>query len=130
MINRTIAIILGVALSGHYAAAVSAQPAEASRQILLSGADWRIHEDAAGKGKEKRLFEADMSSPGWIPATVPGNIQADLEAAHQLKPLWYGAGDPRLYDVARKDWWYRKDFTVVPTDNSVRVATLALTSIL
>jgi hypothetical protein len=97
-----------------------------SRQILLSGADWRIHEDAAGKGKEKRLFEADMSSPGWIPATVPGNIQADLEAAHQLKPLWYGAGDPRLYDVARKDWWYRKDFTVVPPENSVRLATLAL----
>ena len=29
-----------------------------------------------------------------------------------LKPLWYGAGDPRLQDVARKDWWYRKDFTV------------------
>ena len=43
---------------------------------------------------------------------MPGNIQADLEAAHLLKPLWYGAGDPRLYEVARKDWWYRKDFAV------------------
>ena len=54
------------------------------------------------RAQEQRLFEADPSSPGWIPATVPGNIQADLEAAHQLKPLWYGAGDPRLDDVAQK----------------------------
>ena len=64
------------------------------------------------RARNSGLFAADASSAGWIPATVPGNIQADLEAAHVLKPLWYGAGDPRLYDVARKDWWYRKDFTV------------------
>jgi beta-mannosidase len=41
---------------------------------------------------------------------VPGSIQSDLEAAHLLKPLWYGAGDPHLDNVARKDWWYRLDF--------------------
>lgn len=89
-------------------------PAEAgaSTTLDLSGADWRIHEDADGQGAERRLFEADVASAGWIPATVPGNIQADLEAAHQLKPLWYGAGDPRMHEAARKDWWYRKDFTV------------------
>ena len=43
---------------------------------------------------------------------MPGNIQADLESAHQLRPLWYGAGDPRLAEVAQKDWWYRRDFVV------------------
>ena len=48
----------------------------------------------------------------WIPAKVPGNIQADLEAAHVLNPLWYGTGDSRLFDVCLKDWWYRKDFFV------------------
>jgi beta-mannosidase len=86
---------------------------QASRtSISLSGTDWRVHDDPDGKGAERRLFEADTVSPEWIPATVPGNIQADLEAAHLLKPLWYGAGDPRLQEVARKDWWYRKDFTV------------------
>lgn len=80
--------------------------------LSLSGTDWRIHDDPDGKGAERRLFAADASSPGWTSASVPGNIQADLEAAHLLKPLWYGAGDFRLADVARKDWWYRKDFTV------------------
>ncbi len=82
---------------------------EAARNLSLSGMDWRIHEDADGSGAERRLFEADLSSAGWIPATVPGNVQADLEAAHLLKPLWYGAGDPRLAEVAQKDWWYGKD---------------------
>ena len=78
--------------------------------LSLSGSDWYIREDAAGTGAAEGLHAADVPAPGWIPATVPGNIQADLEAAHELKPLWYGAGDPRLADVAQKDWWYRLDF--------------------
>ena len=96
----------------HDPAAVSDRPTETPAIVQLSGTDWRIHEDAGGKGPRTRLFAADPASPGWIPATVPGNIQADLEAAHQLQPLWYGAGDPRLPLVAAKDWWYRKDFTI------------------
>ncbi|MCY3918143.1 MAG: hypothetical protein OXG49_19240 [Chloroflexi bacterium] len=80
--------------------------------ISLSGSDWFIREDADGSGEAEGLHSADLGTPGWIPATVPGNIQADLEAAHALKPLWYGAGDPRLADVAQKDWWYRRDFAV------------------
>ena len=78
--------------------------------LSLSGADWFIREDAALNGGAEGLHSAEAPAPGWIPATVPGNIQADLEAAHQLKPLWYGAGDPRLAEAAKKDWWYRLDF--------------------
>lgn len=89
--------------------------AETTPTLSLSGTNWWIHDDPDGKGVERRLFEANTSSPEWSAATVPGNIQSDLEAARQLKPLWYGAGDPRLYDVARKDWWYRKDFPVPNT---------------
>ncbi|MCY4064012.1 MAG: hypothetical protein OXG53_16700 [Chloroflexi bacterium] len=84
--------------------------AQAQNTLLLSGADWFIHEDAAGTGTADKLYQAAVPAPGWIPARVPGNVQADLEAAHELKPLWYGAGDPRLADAAQKDWWYRRDF--------------------
>ncbi|MCY4019305.1 MAG: beta galactosidase jelly roll domain-containing protein [Chloroflexi bacterium] len=86
--------------------------AQVQDRLSLSGCDWHIHEDAAGAGIEEGLYEAAVSAPGWLPARVPGNVQADLEAAQQLRPLWYGAGDPRLADVAQKDWWYRHDFTV------------------
>lgn len=80
--------------------------------LSLSGSDWYIHEDAAGDGLARGFPLADAAGPGWIPARVPGNIQSDLEAAHELKPLWYGAGDTRLAEVAQKDWWYRRDFEV------------------
>lgn len=85
---------------------------QSAATLTLSDSNWRIHEDADGTGEALGLHSADVSAPGWIPATAPGNIQADLEAAHQLKPLWYGAGDPRLAGVAQKDWWYRRDFDV------------------
>jgi beta-mannosidase len=85
------------------------------RNISLSGDDWWIRADPHQNGKANRLFESDVSGPNWISASVPGNIQADLEAAHLLKPLWYGNGDPRLDDVARTDWWYRKDFVAPAT---------------
>ena len=80
--------------------------------VSLSGTDWRIIADFEAQGIEKRFFDAPIASPDWIPAQVPGNIQADVEAARIVGPLWYGAVNPKLYDVARRDWWYRKDFTL------------------
>jgi beta-mannosidase len=58
------------------------------------------------------LIQAADTGASQIPAQVPGNIQADLERAHLLKPLWYGVGDRRLAEVANKDWWYRKEFVL------------------
>ncbi len=92
-------------------------------RVSLSGTDWKIHEDPLSQGMDREFFNADLTAPGWIPAQVPGNIQADVEAAHQVGPLWYGAVNTNLYEVARKDWWYRKDF-VVPASYSGRRLTL------
>jgi beta-mannosidase len=89
--------------------------AEAGDALSLSGTDWRIHEDPQSQGVGQKFFEAELTAPGWIPAQVPGNIQADVEAAHLVGPLWYGAVNTNLYEVARKDWWYRKDFMVPAT---------------
>jgi len=72
--------------------------------FTLSGNDWKI-KDAPGDSTV--AFCSD-----WIPAKVPGNIQADLENARVLNPLWYGAGDARLYDVPKNEWCYRKEFKV------------------
>ncbi len=86
---------------------------DADRALSLSGSGWWLHDDPDGKGADRGLAEADPSGPDWVPAAVPGNVQSDLEAAHRLRPIWYGAGDERLHDVAKKDWWYRRDFTVL-----------------
>ena len=83
--------------------------------LSLSGNDWFIHDAPPSVRESQKFYEADIREPGWVSARVPGNIQADLEAAHLIGPLWYGAGDPRLAEVAEKDWWYRKDFAVPDT---------------
>jgi beta-mannosidase len=85
----------------------------------LSGSDWFIH--SASSPQDTAAALAEPAGPDWIPATVPGNIQADLEAAHLIGPLWYGSGDPRLPGVATKYWWYRKDFVLPPTYNGKRL---------
>ena len=77
--------------------------------MQLSGSDWFIQAAEPNEGL------------GLIPAQVPGNIQADLERAHLLKPLWYGVGDPRLADIAKKDWWYHKDFDLPQTFQNRRL---------
>lgn len=87
--------------------------ADSARQVInLSGSDWLIHEDGNGTGAADNLHSEALAGNGWIPSCVPGNIQTDIEASHLLSPVFYGAGDPHLVDIARKDWWYRKDFTI------------------
>ncbi len=86
--------------------------AETPSTLPLSGRDWWLHADQACTGEEQGLLTASVPADGWIAAQVPGNIQADVEAAHLLRPLWYGGTDTNLYEVAREDWWYRNDFVV------------------
>jgi hypothetical protein len=69
--------------------AVAGVPASSAppNTLSLSGSDWRIQADVDGQGAKRQMFAVDCSSSDWLPASVPGNIQADLEAAHQLKPI-------------------------------------------
>lgn len=85
--------------------------------ISLNGNDWQLVATNDGT-----WFPTDDLD--WIPATVPGNIQSDLEAAHRLKPLWYGPGDERLIEVMQQFWWYRKSL-FVPAYLAGRRLTLA-----
>jgi beta-mannosidase len=84
-------------------------PSAELARINLSGNSWFLRPVPQGTD-QSAAPQGDLTAPDWLPAQVPGNIQADLESAHELTPLWYGEGDPRLWDVARKDWWYATDF--------------------
>jgi len=80
--------------------------------ISISGGDWWLHDGPLGAGVLNGFITNAVPANGWIRAQVPGNIQGDVEDAHLIGPIWYGATDPKLYEVAEKDWWYRKDFVV------------------
>jgi beta-mannosidase len=94
---------------------------EARDSFSLSGTDWKIHDDPLSQGIDLKFFNAGLTAPGWISAQVPGNVQADVEAAHLVGPLWYGAVNTNVYEIARKDWWYRKDFMVPASYQGKRI---------
>jgi beta-mannosidase len=136
--------VVGAVLLVMVLESIAAPAADNLGRLLLSGTNWWIHEEVGGGGEQRGMSEAEVASPGWIPATVPGNIQADLEAARLIPPFWFESqdprlakppssgkpiswaemwnrsdftqpgGDPRFVDTARKNWWYRRDFTVPP----------------
>lgn len=84
---------------------------DTSESILLSGSDWRIRQDENGR--------LDWVK-GCVPATVPGNIQGDLQDACLLKPLDYGLGDDKLFSVCLTGWWYEKEFDLPAGKESCR----------
>jgi beta-mannosidase len=115
MISKFALIMFGACAFGGMttlAAAAVEKTVFDEHKLSLSGTDWFIRAAPPGDAPIKDPSAASTKSPGWTAATVPGNIQADLEAVHLLQPLWYGSGDPHLAEVAQKDWWYRKDFVV------------------
>lgn len=96
--------------------------------LPLSGNDWRIHAEDGEQTDRAAWATADTTAEGWVPARVPGNIQADLEAARLLTPHWYGAGDDRIWDVAEHAWWYCKDIDV-PASYAGRRLTLVFNGV-
>ena len=117
---RDICALLLLAMELPLDSAVATSPGTQSI-VPLGGSGWWIHEAPAATGAADGMFQAAVPAEGWVSAEVPGNLQADLERAHKLRPIFYGATDPELYEVARKDWWYRKDFTVSETYAGKRI---------
>ncbi|MBO4770815.1 MAG: hypothetical protein J5563_08555, partial [Clostridia bacterium] len=74
-------------------------------KISLNGR-WHIHEDRdyLGYGYIRSCVS------GFLDATVPGNIQGDIEDNGVLPPFRYGGIDERWYAVPMSDWWYKKEF--------------------
>lgn len=85
------------------------------QKMNLSGKDWRLWPVQAGTGREDALKD-----PKWIPASVPGNVQADVESAKLIKPIWYGPLDENMTNLALSDWWYSKEFEISENDADKR----------
>ncbi|MFI4860934.1 MAG: glycosyl hydrolase 2 galactose-binding domain-containing protein [Phycisphaerales bacterium JB063] len=96
--------------------------------IGLGGSDWFIHSQDPSDDARATWAMADTADEGWVAARVPGNIQADLEAARRLTPHWYGPGDDRIWGVAEQAWWYRKDVEV-PASYAGRRLTLVFNGV-
>lgn len=76
--------------------------------ISLNGQNWSLY----GAKRGTPLSALSNENGQWIPACVPGNVQADVERAKLIKPIWFGPLDDDLTNLALKDWWYYKEIEI------------------
>ncbi|MFB0538127.1 MAG: glycoside hydrolase family 2 protein, partial [Anaerolineae bacterium] len=79
----------------------------ARRCIDLNGPDWQfgcvpqISVDCENANDCNQVTE-------WLPATVPGNVRADLLALGRISDPFHGLNNEDSQWVDEWDWWYRK----------------------
>jgi len=77
------------------------------RSVDLNGPDWQF-----GCVPQKPVDCEDANDchqvAEWLPATVPGNVRADLLALGRISDPFYGLNNEDSQWVDEWDWWYRK----------------------
>jgi beta-mannosidase len=78
--------------------------------IDVGGDDWAV---GAVPVRSARAVDTrdDDAVREWIPATVPGNVRADLLAAGHIPDPFVVLDNEQSRWVDDHDWWYRKTFT-------------------
>ncbi|HID62615.1 MAG TPA: hypothetical protein EYP49_07770, partial [Anaerolineae bacterium] len=77
------------------------------RLVDLNGPDWQF-----GRVPQKSIDCENANDYNqvaeWLPATVPGNVRADLLALGYISDPFYGLNNEDSQWVDEWDWWYRK----------------------
>jgi beta-mannosidase len=78
--------------------------------------DWQLL--GAVPKSTKSVCEDATPPPGtWLPAKVPGDVNADLLEAGQIPNPHYDTQAQEAYWITAKEWWYRTTFTAPPDDH-------------
>jgi beta-mannosidase len=54
----------------------------------------------------------DASTKTWMPATIPGCVHTDLQAAGKIPDPFHGTNELSLQWIEKRDWEYRTHFTL------------------
>ncbi|MGD9144548.1 MAG: glycoside hydrolase family 2 TIM barrel-domain containing protein [Anaerolineae bacterium] len=87
-----------------------------SRKVLdLGGDGWQLGQ-APASGQPGRATWGELEQiTEWLPATVPGNIRADLVRAGHLPDLYYGAQAETSQWVDEHCWWLVRKLPIRPS---------------
>lgn len=81
------------------------------RLVDLNGSDWQFGCVPQQPVSGKNANDYDQVAE-WLPATVPGNVRADLLALGRISDPFYGLNNEASQWVDERDWWYRKAFSL------------------
>lgn len=87
------------------------------RVVRLNGDQWRLGQvpgeaSKAAPGAQAAVFEEMDRVSSWLPATVPGNVRADLQRAGQLPDLTFGLNPEESSWVDSCSWWLVRHFSL------------------
>ena len=78
--------------------------------VVLNGDTWRLGQAPAGAVPDYASWEEIKRVADWLPAAVPGNVQADLIGAGRLPDPSYGRQNEMAQWVDDHCWWLVRDF--------------------
>jgi beta-mannosidase len=81
------------------------------KSIDLNGI-WHLQASNPGEGKAMGWPTTGGEGPGFIAASVPGDVHVDLTEAGIIEEPLYGRNALACQWVATKDWWYSREFDV------------------
>ncbi len=84
------------------------------RAIPLHGHGWRLGQAPAGADPARAAWAELERVTEWLPATVPGNVRADLVRAGRLPDLTWGRNAADAAWVDDHCWWLVRDFACAP----------------
>ncbi len=88
------------------------EPTQARQGLptLSLDSEWRLQHFADGIGANSGVYRAEHDDADWLPATVPGQVQADLHAAGVIPDPFFGLNYEQCLWVEEQEWWYRRSF--------------------
>jgi beta-mannosidase len=85
------------------------------RIVDLNGDDWRLGQAPSGAPPEQATWDELGQVADWLPATVPGNVRADLVRAGRLPELAFGLQAGAAQWVDDHCWWLVRQFALSPS---------------
>ena len=85
------------------------------RLLDLNGDEWRLGRAPDGAPPDRPAWDELERVAEWQPATVPGNIRADLIRAGHLPDLSFGMQAEAAQWVDDHCWWLLREFDLPPS---------------
>lgn len=79
------------------------------QRIDLNGQAWRLGRAPDDADPQRATWQEVAGVIEWLPASVPGNVRADLQRAGRLPDLTYGRQFEAGRWVDEHQWWFIRD---------------------